>query len=59
MALTATTILDLSGDLEAILAQMKSKTRYNVRLSQRKGIVVREGTEADIATFQPYIISHR
>ena len=51
IALAATTVLDLSPDLETILAQMKSKTRYNIRLSQRKGITVREGSEADIPTF--------
>lgn len=51
MALTATTVLDLGPDLDDVLAGMKSKTRYNIRLSQRRGIVVREGTESDIPTF--------
>jgi lipid II:glycine glycyltransferase (peptidoglycan interpeptide bridge formation enzyme) len=51
LAPTATTIVDLEPDVEQILAKMPSKRRYNLRLSQRKGITVREGTEADISTF--------
>ena len=55
IALAATVLLDMSPDLDTILAQMKSKTRYNVRLSQRKGITVREGTQADIPAFHHLI----
>lgn len=55
IALAATVMLDMSPDLDTILAQMKSKTRYNVRLSQRKGITVREGTLADIPAFHHLI----
>lgn len=36
-----TIILDLSKDETTILALMKPKTRYNIHLSQRKGIEVR------------------
>jgi len=46
----ATTRIDLSSEPEAILARMKSNTRYNIRLAQRQGIVVREGSESDLAT---------
>lgn len=46
-----TLIVDLSGTEEEILARMKQKTRYNVRLAARKGVTVREGTEADLPTF--------
>lgn len=38
----ATTIwVDLDGDEESILARMKQKTRYNIRLAGRKGVSVR------------------
>jgi lipid II:glycine glycyltransferase (peptidoglycan interpeptide bridge formation enzyme) len=47
----ATLLLDLSPDIETIQAGISSKTRYNIRLSGRKGIKVREGTEADLDTY--------
>jgi lipid II:glycine glycyltransferase (peptidoglycan interpeptide bridge formation enzyme) len=40
--------LDLTESEEALLAGMKPKTRYNIRLAERKGIRVREGTVADL-----------
>ncbi|MBC7258617.1 MAG: peptidoglycan bridge formation glycyltransferase FemA/FemB family protein [Chloroflexi bacterium] len=43
--------LDIDRDPEEILAGMKPKTRYNIRLAERKGVRVREGTEADVAVF--------
>ena len=46
-----TIVVDLEPDEEAILAQMRSKTRYNIRLAQRRGVSVRQGTEEDLATF--------
>ena len=39
--------LDLTQSEENLLAAMKSKTRYNIRLAERTGIVVRPGSEAD------------
>lgn len=57
LAPTATVILDLTLDLDEILAQMKKKTRYNVRLGQRKGIVVREGTERDLPAFYRLLLA--
>lgn len=41
--------LDLSQDLDEILAKMKQKTRYNVRLASRKGVSVRQGNEGDFS----------
>jgi peptidoglycan pentaglycine glycine transferase (the first glycine) len=43
--------LDLTRDLDTILAQMKPKWRYNIRLAERKGVSVREGSAEDMATF--------
>jgi len=46
-----TILVDLTPTEDEILAAMKSKTRYNVRLSQRRGIRVRQGTLEDIPLF--------
>ncbi|MBC7237207.1 MAG: peptidoglycan bridge formation glycyltransferase FemA/FemB family protein, partial [Chloroflexi bacterium] len=46
-----TIVVDLTADEEEILARMKSKWRYNVRLSMRRGVEVREGTEKDLGLF--------
>ncbi len=43
--------VDLAADGDAILAGMKSKTRYNVRLASRKGVQVRRGTLDDFDAF--------
>ncbi|MGI9658041.1 MAG: lipid II:glycine glycyltransferase FemX [Gaiellaceae bacterium] len=46
----ATTIVDLTGSEDEILARMKQKTRYNIRLAGRKDVRVREGSHDDIGT---------
>lgn len=53
----ATVRIDLTPELDAIMAKMKSKTRYNIRLGLRKGITVREGTERDIPAFYGMLMS--
>jgi lipid II:glycine glycyltransferase (peptidoglycan interpeptide bridge formation enzyme) len=42
-----TAVLDLSRSEDELLAAMKQKTRYNIRLAARKGVVVRDGSEED------------
>ncbi len=43
-----TVLLDLRPDEAALLAAMKQKTRYNLRLAERKGVAVRAGSAADL-----------
>ncbi len=43
--------IDLRPPEDDILAGMKQKWRYNVRLAARKGVSVREGGAADVETF--------
>ena len=40
--------LDLTGNEEDWLARMKQKTRYNIRLAERKGVTVRLGQQEDL-----------
>jgi peptidoglycan pentaglycine glycine transferase (the first glycine) len=50
-----TVILDLSPDEDQLLANMKQKTRYNVRLAGRRGVTIREGTQDDLGVlYQMY-----
>lgn len=46
----STIIVDLRAGLDATLARMKSKWRYNVRLSERKGVTVRTCSADDMVT---------
>ena len=45
----STIVVDLGVDEDELLARMKQKTRYNVRLAEKKGVVVRETN--DIQSF--------
>jgi len=50
-----TMLIDLEKSEDDLLAAMKQKTRYNVRLASRKGVVVRQGGQDDFAAlYQMY-----
>lgn len=46
-----TALLDLTSDEDALLAAMKPKWRYNIRLAERRGVLVCRGAVADLPTF--------
>ncbi len=41
---------------EELLKSFHEKTRYNIRLSSRKGVTVREGTKEDLKTFYDLMV---
>ena len=49
-----TLIVDIKDSEEEILARMKQKTRYNIRLAEKKGVVVRAWN--DIAAFHKMMV---
>jgi peptidoglycan pentaglycine glycine transferase (the first glycine) len=50
-----TVLINLRPDLEMLLANMKQKSRYNVRLAERKGVKVRTAQPEDLLVlFQMY-----
>lgn len=50
--MTATLLLDLSDDLEILMARMRKKTRQHIRGAVRNDIVVREGAADDVDMFR-------
>lgn len=44
-------VIDISLPEADILAAMKQKTRYNIRLAEKRGVTVRQGGSADVAVF--------
>ncbi len=54
---TATVRIDVTQNLETLLSQMKAKTRYNIRLGERRGITVREGTRQDLSLFYDALVA--
>ncbi len=44
--------IDLAADEETLLARMKPKWRYNIRLAERRGVTVRDGIPADLPAIQ-------
>ncbi len=49
-----TLLVDLTGEEDQVLARMKQKTRYNIRLAQKKGVVV--FPSADVDTFHRLMV---
>lgn len=49
-----TIIIDIRGSEEEILARMKQKTRYNIRLAEKKGVTVRAWD--DISAFHAMML---
>jgi peptidoglycan pentaglycine glycine transferase (the first glycine) len=43
-----TVLLDIRPGEDALLAGMKQKTRYNIRLAQKHGVEIRPGSEGDL-----------
>ncbi len=43
-----TLLLDLQGDDQVLLGRMKQKTRYNINLALKKGVVIHPTTDLDI-----------
>ena len=43
-----TVLVDLNPSEEEILGRMKQKTRYNIRLAEKKGVTVRVGTRDEL-----------
>ena len=53
---TATLIIDLQQDLDAIFAAMSMTKRQNIRRGLRKGVRVRVGCETDADTFRKLMV---
>src|SRR5512145_940144 len=49
-----TILIDIKGSEEEILARMKQKTRYNIRLAEKKGVIVR--TWDDLESFHKMML---
>lgn len=53
-----TVLIDLNAKEDTLLAQMKQKTRYNVRLASRRGVVIREAKEDEYGLlYQMYAVT--
>jgi lipid II:glycine glycyltransferase (peptidoglycan interpeptide bridge formation enzyme) len=48
---SALVILDITGDAETILGDMRDSTRRHIRTAERKGVSVRRGGAGDLGTF--------
>lgn len=55
LAPVSTIVIDVSKDLDVLLKEMKPRTRYNIRLGEKKGMTVRQGTEQDLLVFYEFL----
>lgn len=46
-----TGVVDVTPDEDTLLANMKQKWRYNIRLAERRGVVIKNGTPDEFSTF--------
>jgi len=44
----STVVVDIAPPLDVVIAAMKSKTRYNIRLAEKKGVKVAQGGAEDV-----------
>ncbi len=54
-----TILMDIQGDESAILGRMKQKTRYNIRLALKKGIVVKPFADIELFYQLMYLTGKR
>lgn len=54
LAPIASLLLDLSPSLDQLVADMKRQTRQNIRRGEKDGLIVRDGTEADLDEFYEF-----
>ncbi|PWH19175.1 MAG: hypothetical protein DDG59_03980 [Anaerolineae bacterium] len=54
-----TILIDIKAEETEILARMKQKTRYNIRLAERKGVVVRAAKDIDLFYQMMQTTGHR
>lgn len=46
-----TVLIDVTSDQEEMLSRLKSKTRYNIRLAERKGVTIQIGSRENVTAF--------
>jgi lipid II:glycine glycyltransferase (peptidoglycan interpeptide bridge formation enzyme) len=51
MTVASSLVVDINRSEDAIMAGMKPKTRYNIRLAQRKGVTVQQGSLENLRDF--------
>jgi peptidoglycan pentaglycine glycine transferase (the first glycine) len=54
-----TLIIDIRGSEEQILARMKQKTRYNIRLAMKRGVVVKSSNDLELFSRMMNITGNR